>query len=190
MNQNAQSILTSLFLGVMVIALLSYSEWEKWFESESAAETEETQPDLITYAVEQVKFDGQGQKHFLLKAAEIQQFLSADRNRIIQPELTLFQEQNPAWKTTANEGSSDAQGESILLNGNVHIEQLGKTNPATLETDTLTLSATDSHAQTDDKVVIRQTGIYIEASGLEADLKNNQITLKNRVTSIYEPEKS
>jgi len=190
MNQNAQSILTSLLLGVMVIALLSYSDWEQWFESDAVTETEESQPDLVTYAVEQLKFNAQGEKHFLLKADEIQQFISADRNRIIHPDLLLFHDQQPAWKSTANEGHSDSQGEEIHLQGDVLIEQLGKANPATLETATLTISATDSHATTDDKVIIRQTGIYIEALGLEADLKNNQLTLKSQVTSIYEPEKS
>jgi len=39
-------------------------------------------------------------------------------------------------------------------------------------------------------VVIRQTGVYIEATGLDADLTNNRITLKTNVTSIYDPEKS
>lgn len=190
MNQNAQTILTSLLLGAIVIALLSYAEWERWFESNSVSSSEEAQPDLITYSVEQLKFNAQGEKHFLLKADEIQQFLSTDRNLIIRPDLLLFHDKTAAWKTTANEGNSDSQGEEIHLRGHVVIEQQGKTNPATLETDTLTISATTSHATTDDKVIIRQTGIYIEAIGLEANLKDNQLTLKHQVTSIYEPEKS
>jgi len=190
MTQNLQSLLTSLLLGAFVIALLGYSDWENWFESESSATGEDTQPDLITYQVEQIRFNKEGQKHFLLRAEQIQQFLDADRNLIIRPDLTLFQGQAPAWKTTASEGSSDALGEEIHLRGNVTIEQQGRTNPATLETDTLTLSATASRATTEDRVFIRQHGIYIEALGLEADLNNNQITLKSQVTSIYEPEKS
>ncbi len=190
MNQSAQSILTSLLLGVIVIALLSYSDWEKWFESGSRTATEEALPDLVTYGVEQIKFNTQGDKHFLLKAQEIQQFLSEDRNRIIQPDLLLFQNREPAWKTTASEGHSDSQGDEIHLQGHVTIEQQGKANPATLETETLTISATSSRANTDDKVIIRQTGIYIEAVGLEADLQANKLILKHQVTSIYEPEKS
>lgn len=190
MNQNLQTLLTSLLLGAFVIALLGYSDWESWFESDSVATGEDSQPDLITYRVEQIRFNKDGQKHFLLRAEQIQQFLDANRNLIIRPDLTLFQDQQPAWKTTASEGSSDAVGEEILLRGNVVIEQQGKTHPATLETATLTLSATESRASTDDRVFIRQQGIYIEALGLEADLNNNQIILKSQVTSIYEPEKS
>ena len=61
---------------------------------------------------------------------------------------------------------------------------------ATLETETLLLYPERSFATTDDKVIIRQQGIYIEAKGLEADLNNNRLILKNNVTSIYEPENS
>lgn len=190
MNQNVQTLLTSLLLGAFVIALLSYSEWERWFESESITGSQEAQPDLITYSVEQIKFNERGEKHFQLKADQIQQFLDTGRNLIIRPDLLLFRQQQPAWKTTANEGNSDVDGESIHLRGHVLIEQQGSTNPATLETDTLTLSATTSQATTEDKVIIRQQGIYIEAMGLEADLNNNDLTLKHQVTSIYEPEKS
>jgi LPS export ABC transporter protein LptC len=190
MNQNLQTLLTNLLLGAFVIALLSYADWESWFESDSIAESEEAQPDLIAFAVEQIQFNKKGEKHFLLKAEQIQQFLDNDRNLIIEPDLLLYREQQPAWKTTAREGSSDAQGDNIHLRGGVQIQQQGRDNGAILETDTLTLSATTSHAFTDDKVVVRQTGILIEAEGLEADLNENKITLKSRVTSIYEPAKS
>ena len=190
MNQNLQTLLTNLLLGAFVIALLSYADWESWFESDSIAESQEAQPDLIAYTVEQVRFNKDGQKHFLLKAEQVQQFLDTDSNLILRPDLLLYREQIPAWKTTADEGSSDGMGEAIHLRGNVLIEQQGDDSPATLQTDTLIVSATTSHATTEDKVVIRQTGILIEAVGLDADLNDNRLKLKHQVTSIYEPEKS
>lgn len=190
MNQNLQTLLTNLLLGAFVIALLSYADWERWLESESITGSEEAQPDLISFAVEQLQFNKKGEKHFLLKAEQIQQFLDEDRNLIIQPDLLLYREQQPAWHTTAKEGRSDALGDNIHLLGGVQIQQQGRTDGATLETETLTLSATTSHAFTDDKVIVRQTGLYIEAEGLEADLNENRITLKRRVTSIYDPAKS
>ena len=59
-----------------------------------------------------------------------------------------------------------------------------------METDTLILYPEKSYATTEDKVIIRQQGIYIEAIGLDADLNHNRITLRKNVTSIYEPEES
>lgn len=190
MNQNLQTLLTSLLLGAFVIALLSYTEWENWFESGSFSTSQDVQPDLITFSAEQLSFNKQGEKRFLLKADQIQQFLGDNRNLIIRPDLLLFRDQKPAWKTTANEGDSDSTGEEIHLRGNVVIEQQGRPNPATLETDTLTVSAATSHAFTDDPVTIRQTGVLIEALGLEADLNTNKLKLKRQVNSIYEPEKT
>ncbi len=75
MNQNVQPILTSLLLGAFVVALLSYGDWEHWFESDSYTTSQDVQPDLITYSVEQLTFNKHGEKHFLLKADQIQQFL-------------------------------------------------------------------------------------------------------------------
>lgn len=189
-EENRQSLLTTLLLGAIVVVLLGYVEWESWFESESFTLTQDIQPDLITYTVEQLTFNKKGEKHYLLKAEQMQQFLDDNRNLIIRPDLILFRNQQAAWKTSANEGNSDGTGDEIHLRGNVVIEQQGHTRPATLETDTLTISATTSHAFTDDRVVIRQPGVLIEAQGLEADLNDNKLKLKHQVTSTYEPEKS
>ena len=68
--------------------------------------------------------------------------------------------------------------------------ETGTLETVTLETETLELFPRRSYASTDDKVIIRQTGVYIEAVGLNADLNENRITLRQNVTSIYEPEES
>lgn len=190
MNQNRQSLMTTLILGALVVVVLGYVDWESWFESDSFTITQDIQPDLITYSVEQLAFNRKGEKHFLLKAEQIQQFLDDNRNLIIRPDLMLFRNQEPAWKTSAEEGNSDRLGEEIHLRGNVVIEQQSEKYPLTLETETMTIFATTSHAFTDDWVVIRQPGTLIEAQGLEADLNTNTLQLKHQVTSTYEPEDS
>ncbi|HVL01461.1 MAG TPA: LPS export ABC transporter periplasmic protein LptC [Dongiaceae bacterium] len=190
MKQSIQATLSSLLLGLMIVALLSYSGWDEWFESEPTQPGEEAQPDLIALKVEQVSFDEQGNKQYLLHAERMLQFLEANENHMFRPDVLIFREQTPAWKTTADEARSDATGEELLLEGNVTIVQQGVERAATMETPTLTLYPRTSQASTKDKVVIRQPGIYIEAMGLDADLNTNKLTLKRQVTSIYEPAKS
>ena len=190
MKGSAQSVLTSLLLAMIVVALLAYSDWDTWFGSEELGTATEAQPDLIAHDVEQVHFNDGGELQYRLTAVEMLQFLDADHNRIIQPDILFYHQQAPAWKTTADEGSSDAAGDELHLHGNVTIVQQGQERAATMETATLTLFPKDSRAETEDKVTIREQGIYIEAIGLEADLNTNQLTLKSQVTSIYEPEKS
>ena len=123
------------------------------------------------------------------------QYLATDRNLMIRPDITLFQETVATWQTSSAEAVSDNEGEELHLTGNVVIKQInfaekGLKEAPTLETETLLLKPKESFATTDDRVIIRQSGIYIEATGLEADLNTNRITLREKVTSIYEPDKS
>ena len=62
MKQSLQATLTSMLLGLMIVALLSYSGWDEWFESEPAQTGEEAQPDLVALLVDQTSFDEQGNK--------------------------------------------------------------------------------------------------------------------------------
>lgn len=189
MKLDRQFLLTNLLLGAVVLVLLSQTGWQDWFDTDAITDSEEIRPDLVAYNVEQLRFNKDGQKHYLLKARQVQQFLDSDDNKILQPDLLLFRDQLPAWKTTADEGNADQQGDIIHLRGNVRIEQQGTPKPATLETTSLALSATRSQASTDDPVVIRQPGVLIKAVGLEADLTDNHLILKHQVNSRYEPEK-
>ena len=190
MKQSLQATLTSILLGLMIVALLSYSGWDEWFASEPSQTGEEAQPDLVALLVDQTSFDEQGNKQYQLHAARMLQFIDANENHMFRPDILFFREQVPAWKTMADEARSDADGEKLFLQGNVVIVQQGVERAAIMETPTLTLYPAISKASTSDKVVIRQQGIYIEALGLDADLNTNKLTLKSQVTSIYEPEKS
>ncbi len=190
MKQSLQATLTSLLLGLMIVALLSYSGWDRLFESEPEQTGEEAQPDLVALTVEQLSFNDKGEKQYVLHAAKMLQFLDANQNHMFQPDIIFFREKQPAWRSTAAEAKSDSLGEELHLEGNVQIVQQGVAQAATMETATMTLYPKTSQATTKDKVIIRQQGIYIEALGLDADLNTNKLTLKRQVTSIYEPEKS
>lgn len=190
MKQSLQATLTSMLLGLMIVALLSYSGWDEWFESEPAQTGEEAQPDLVALLVEQISFDERGNKQYQLHAARMLQFIDANENHMFRPDVLVFKDQVPAWKTMADEARSDAQGDKLFLHGNVVIVQQNVERAAIMETPTLTLYPRTSQASTNDRIVIRQQGIYIEALGLDADLNTNKLKLKSQVTSIYEPEKS
>ena len=190
MKNNVQTIITSILLALVVVALLAYDDWDEWLGGKTITSAQEAQPDLIAHDVEQVHFGETGELNYQLKAIEMQQFLQANRNQITQPDILFYHLQQPAWETTADAGNSDAAGDELHLHGNVTITQMGNTPGATLKTDTLTLFPRESRARTEDKVTIHQGSIYIEAMGLEADLNTNQLTLLHQVTSIYEPEKS
>ena len=64
MKQSLQATLTSILLGLMIVALLSYSGWDEWFASEPSQTGEEAQPDLVALLVDQTSFDEQGNKQY------------------------------------------------------------------------------------------------------------------------------
>lgn len=190
MKPRLQLISISFFLTIVVGGLFAYSQWDDWFGKTTAPMSGLNQPDMIALSIQQTRFDDSGERQYQLSAESMLQYLEANRNLMIRPDITFFQDRKPSWTTTASEAVSDSTGEALNLTGNVVIQQKGVDKAATMETETLKLFPEKSYATTDDKVIIRQEGIYIEAIGLDADLNDNKMTLRTNVTSIYEPEKS
>ncbi len=190
MKPRVQLILTSACLALFVLATFAYMKWDQWFDQQEKLSSDYEQPDMVAIALEQLSFDEQGNKEFLLHAESMLQYLSSDRNIMVKPTITFFEKQQASWKTSAASATSSSQTDTLHLSGNVTIVQQSVQEAAILETETLVLHPRESHASTDDTVVIRQTGVYIEAQGLDADLNQNRIILRENVTSIYEPAKS
>jgi len=190
MKPKTPLILTSLVLALFALGTFAYARWDQWFHREEIMSEDYEQPDMVAISLQQLSFDEQGNKEFLLDAQSMLQYLSSDRNIMVKPTITFFAQQQPSWKTSALNATSNTDASQLHLSGNVVIEQQGVKDAAILETDTLMLYPRTSYASTDDKVEIRQHGAYIEAQGLDADLTNNRIILRKNVTSVYEPEKS
>lgn len=190
MKPRTQLILTSFFLAVFVLATFAYMKWDQWFEKSDKIAGNYEQPDMVAISLEQLSFDEHGNKEFLLNAESMLQYLSSDRNIMVKPTITFYEQQVASWKTSAASATSDNEANKLHLSGQVTIVQQGVSEAAILETETLELHPRESYATTQDKVIIRQTGVYIEALGLDADLNENRIQLKQNVTSIYEPEES
>lgn len=190
MKPRTQLIFTSFLLALFVLATFAYIKWDQWFQKTDTLASNYEQPDMVAVALEQLSFDEHGNKEFLLDAESMLQYLASDRNVMVKPTITFFEQQKASWKTSAASATSDNNANKLNLSGHVTIIQQGVDQAAVLETETLELHPRESYATTEDKVVIRQTGVYIEALGLEADLNQNRIILKQNVTSIYEPEES
>lgn len=195
MRNRQQVIIFNSMLIAAILALYTYHKWDSWFSAQDIMRSDVNLPDLTAVTVKQDNFDQDGNKEYELRAESMLQYLASDRNLMIRPDITLFQDRVATWQTSSAEAVSDSEGEELHLTGNVIIKQVnfaekGLKEAPTLETDTLLLRPKESFATTDDKVIIRQSGIYIEATGLEADLNTNRITLREKVTSIYEPDKS
>ena len=190
MNQQSQLILTSFLLALLALGAFAYTKWDQWFQPDTKVNNEYEQPDMVAISLEQQSFDELGKREFVLHAESMLQYIASNRNIMVKPIITFFGEQEASWQTSAASATSDNEANKLHLSGNVTVVQQGVREAAVLETETLELYPRRSYASTDDKVIIRQTGVYIEAVGLNADLNENRITLRQNVTSIYEPAKS
>ena len=188
MKPRTQLISISFFLTIIVTGLYTYQQWDQWFTPAKPPMARLDQPDMIALSVQQVSYNEHGERQYQLSAESMLQYLTTDRNLMIRPDITFYREQVASWTTSSSEAVSDSSGETLHLTGNVLIRQRSVDQGATLETQTLLLYPERSYATTDDKVIIRQQGIYIEATGLDADLNDNRLILRTNVTSIYEPE--
>jgi len=191
MKPRSTLIVISLFLSAFLVAVITFTKWDEWFGSGAVSDTIKGHPDMVATTVEQISYTADGAKQYQLFAASMQQFISSNRSLMDQPSILFFDGVQPSWNTQSRQALSDNEGEKLHLTGDVTIEQRGvnESEAARLETQTLILYPKASYATTDDKVVIRKTGIYIEATGLDADLNENRITLREDVTSVYEPNK-
>lgn len=190
MKQQSPLILTSFLLALIGLGAFTYTKWDQWFHPSTKTSGDYEQPDMVAVSLEQLSFDEQGNREFLLNAESMLQYIKSNRNIMVKPVITFFEQQQASWQTSAASATSDNDANQLHLSGNVTIVQQGVREAAILETETLELFPRRSYASTDDKVIIRQTGVYIEAVGLNADLNENRITLRQNVTSIYEPEES
>lgn len=109
------------------------------------------------------------------------------------PRLTRYDQQSPLWMIHADRGTGlhktkSLSLESIRLNDNVVLEHYpikAKQSPLRLYTNELEL--TRNAAKTSDAVLIQGPGVnQIKSHGLIANFITGEITLLNRVNSIYD----
>lgn len=91
------------------------------------------------------------------------------------------------WKVRADSGQIREDGSEIELYGHVHVDGLlpGSEVPAEIETSILTFDMKAEIVRTEAPVVLKWGGRQLEASGLEANLKDRSVQLESRVHGFF-----
>jgi lipopolysaccharide export system protein LptC len=91
------------------------------------------------------------------------------------------------WKVRADSGQIRDDGSQIELYGNVHVDGLlpGSDEPAQIHTSILTLDTKAEIVRTTAPVVLKWGARQLEASGLEANLKDRSVKLESRVHGFF-----
>ena len=105
-----------------------------------------------------------------LNARELRHFPTDDTTELLQPRLSIHQQDGPPWIIVSDTGWVSADGSLILLNGEVHItREAGDANrPFQLDTHNLRVQPHPDYAETDEKVRVRSGQDRVNATGMQA----------------------
>ena len=143
-----------------------------------------------------VHFDERGKKTSLLKTPNATQWLGSDTAMITQPKIRVWNEQS-IWEMRSKKATAHLTGHDLLLDGDVVIEQqalnevhsVQKNKNLLLNTESLTINQKTLMASSDNTVTLTHHFGEIRADGLQANFKTEQLQLRSKVSSYYEPEK-
>jgi lipopolysaccharide export system protein LptC len=125
-----------------------------------------------------------------LRAAHVKHFQDDDTIELVEPELIVFQGEAPPWKVRAESGWVSADGSLVLLNDQVTIEREAgeNTQPVTIHTRNLRVQPREDYAETDEQVRVRSHRDQIDATGMQAWLRQpSRIKFLADVKGFYAP---
>lgn len=180
-----------LLLGLALLVAAGFSGWSAWQRRASAPApipVEQNRSDYVMRDFELISLDVQGKESLTLRAPEMQRDLIDQTLAIVQPVFLVPNTHGQHWEVAADTGWVSADGNELRLKENV----VG-TSPATasrattFKTDHLNVFPRENRANTDAAVSIRQPGLILTGTGMDADLASNHVQLQSNVQAIYDP---
>lgn len=125
-----------------------------------------------------------------LHAPRLRHYVDDGTSAIDQPSLTVYQDEAPPWEIRANDALVSADGELVLLRGEVLIErEAGADNrPLRLVTRELRVQPRQDYAETDAAVRVDSDPDWLEAVGMQAWLRPpSRLKLLSQVNGYHVP---
>lgn len=126
-----------------------------------------------------------------MSAEKVTHFLPDNTTFFIKPVILTYMDNRDPWHITADQGTSDKTGSTIVLQGHVVVHKLATAKQAslTIKTSELTVYPKESRAITAKPVILSRPGTVIHATGFAANLKTGQYKLLSQSKVIYQPER-
>lgn len=144
-------------------------------------------PDYYLGPFTLISMDPQGRPQHRIEGEGMQHLPALAETHLQQPRITLYQGSRNPWAASSEHGVYSDDGERLLLGGAVHIEGQGRSGPLRLETRDLHIQPQTGHGETDQAVTLTAANGQIHATGLRADLPQQQLHLLSNVRGRYEP---
>lgn len=178
-----QQLLLSLLSIVVIAAFLwRYSDTDSGKQLMGAPKSGPRAEFFIEHAVS-AHFDDQGFLSQELTSDTLVQFSTTKIAQLSHPQLKLYQQQQPAWQLTAEQGTIINNGERVELTNNVQLQSADNTHQ--LNTEALTIYPETKQLDNDQALTLNTPEGVTTAIGLAADLNQEHISLKQSVKGLY-----
>lgn len=181
----------------IALALLIIGGLSMWLAHKSETQQQTPRytegPREVDYYLRGLKvttMDKLGQPARTLQAKLVKHFPDDNTTELQTPRLLVYQQETPPWQIDAEHGWVSADGELILLNGNVHIERkpVPGVKPVKIDTRNLRVQPTQDYAETDEVVKVRSYPDRLDARGMQAWFREpSRIKFLADVKGYYAP---
>ena len=136
------------------------------------------------------EMDENGNPQHRLESEYLAHFVHNDTVEMTNTRATLFRSGKAEWQLDARHAFAETRGEILQLSGGVSARKIadGEHTLTEFNTDSMKVWPKRHFAETDDPVVITGPGSRIDAVGMTADLKEEQVELRSAVRGYYEPQ--
>jgi lipopolysaccharide export system protein LptC len=148
---------------------------------------------MVDYAItglEVVRMTAAGVPAHRLLGRQLRHYADDGTSAVDQPRLSVFQGTDPPWEIQSEDALVSADGDLLLLRGEVVIERAaGQDNrPLRMVTRDLRVQPSQDYAETDEAVRLDSDADWIEAVGMQAWLRPpSRLKLLSQVKGYHVP---
>ncbi len=178
---------------VLLFLLATASSWwlyQKVQPIEPARSIEaKHEPDYFFEDFVVTSMNSQGQPKHRLKGVRMAHYPDDNTTEIEQPELDLYANAKPVWRISAEHGLISAEGDQILMGGEVQIKRhgSGQQDAVYARTRDVLVRPDEKYAETDQLVVITSGSVKVKAVGMRAYIGKGRVELLSKVEGVHAP---
>jgi LPS export ABC transporter protein LptC len=157
-------------------------------EREKRAATPANGPDHYVENFISKTMNKDGQVTHELQAPYLVHYLTNDRAEVKQPHMTFYKEAGETWHIDADQATTFNNGAEVILVGNVVLHRpAAKREELRINTERLRVLSKEQYAETQDHIVMANPSGTVEAVGMQANFKSDQVELLSKVRGYYAP---
>ncbi len=146
-------------------------------------------PGYSAMNAEIIETGSDGKPRYRLKAERIEQDPVSLEVQLRSLTMKVSDPESGDWRLRADEGRMPQDGQSVALSGSVRVEgTVGeRAEPIEIRTPRLDYDLADAQITAPREVTILLSGKWLEARGMEADLKARRVKLESDVHGRFTP---